>query len=145
MAHSQGAGLSFLALSKGQVPQLGKSLSCLVALTPAIYAGDLLRSFSFSFVRIMSERVYRIVFGIHAFVPFMLVMHGYTPGPVYGWLGYQVFNFLFSWSDLNWERRLRNRLFQFSPVYVSSETMRWWLGKGISLPSVSRKLTKIHL
>jgi hypothetical protein len=40
---------------------------------------------------------------------------------------------LFTWSDLNWELRLRNRLFQFSPVYVSAECMRWWLGKGMFL------------
>lgn len=70
----------------------------------------------------------------------MLVMHAATPGPVYGWLGYRVFNFLFSWTDLNWELRLRNRLFQFSPVYVSAECMRWWLGKGALLSKIEINL-----
>jgi hypothetical protein len=79
----------------------------------------------------MSTQIYRACFGIHSFIPFMMVMHSVTPGPVYGWLGYRVFNYLFAWTDLNWEQRLRNRFFQFSPVYVSSECMRWWLGKGI--------------
>jgi hypothetical protein len=123
--------VTFLALARDQVPQLGKSLSCFVALTPAVYSGTLLRSLQFSFVRIMSTRVYRACFGIHSFIPFMMIMHAIVPGPVYGWLGYRVFNYLFSWTDLNWEQRLRNRFFQFSPVYVSAECMRWWLGKGI--------------
>ena len=130
-AHSQGTVLAFLALARGQVPQLGKSLSCFVALAPAVYAGTVLSdSFPFSFIRIMSKRTYRAVFGIHLFIPLMSVMHSVTPGRVYGWLGYRVFNYLFSWSDLNWEARLRNRFFQFSPVIVSAECMRWWLGTG---------------
>lgn len=131
VAHSQGAAIAFLALARDQVPEVGNSLSCFIALTPAVYSGTLLRSFSFSFVRIMSTRIYRMCFGIHSFIPFMMVMHRLTPGPVYGWLGYRVFNYLFSWTDLNWELRLRNRFFQFSPVFVSAECMRWWLGKGI--------------
>lgn len=130
MAHSQGAGVSLLALSRGQVPQLGNSISCVVTLTPAIYSGTLLDSFPFSWIKIMSPRIYRLCFGIHSFIPFMLFMRSYTIGIVYGWLGYRVFNFLFNWTDLNWEKRLRSRFFQFSPVYVSAECMRWWLEKG---------------
>ena len=131
VAHSQGAAVAFLALARHYAPSLGKSLSCFIALTPAVYSGTLLQSCQFSFVKIMSNSIYRLCFGIHSFIPFMLVMHAVTPGPIYGWLGYRVFNYLFCWSDLNWEKRLRNRFFQFSPVYVSSECMRWWLGKGI--------------
>jgi len=133
VAHSQGAAVALLALSRGQVPELGKSISSVVALTPAIYAGTLLDVFPFSWIKIMSPGVYRLCFGVHSFIPFMLFMQSYTMGRVYGWLGYRVFNFLFSWSDMNWEKRLRSRLFQFSPVYVSAECMRWWLGNGTKL------------
>lgn len=44
-------------------------------------------------------------------------------------MGYLVFSFLFNWSDTRWDRGLRDRFFQFSPVYVSAESMRWWLGR----------------
>jgi hypothetical protein len=44
-------------------------------------------------------------------------------------MGYRVFSFLFNWSDDRWDRGIRDRLFQFSPVYVSAESMRWWLGR----------------
>ena len=44
-------------------------------------------------------------------------------------MGYRVFSFLFNWSDERWERDFRDRCFQFAPVYVSAESMRWWLGR----------------
>ena len=135
VAHSQGTTLTFLALSKDQVPHLGESLSCFIALAPAVFAGTLLSNIQFSFVRIMSTRFYRAFFGIHSFIPLMTVIRGILPGRLYGWLGYRVFNYLFSWTDLRWERRLRNRFFQFAPVYISSECMRWWLGRGNHLPN----------
>ena len=47
----------------------------------------------------------------------------------YGAMGYRVFSFLFNWSDTRWDIGLRDRLFQFSPVFVSAESMRWWLGR----------------
>ena len=48
---------------------------------------------------------------------------------MYGLMGYLVFGFLFNWSDARWDRGLRDRFFQFAPVYVSAESMRWWLGR----------------
>ncbi|KAL9033183.1 MAG: hypothetical protein Q9180_006085, partial [Flavoplaca navasiana] len=39
------------------------------------------------------------------------------------------FSFLFNWTDARWDRGLRDRMFQFAPVYVSAESMRWWLGR----------------
>jgi hypothetical protein len=59
----------------------------------------------------------------------MMTMHGLLPPHLYGWLGYKVFSFLFSWTDARWDRELKARMFQFSPVYVSAESMRWWLGR----------------
>jgi hypothetical protein len=58
-----------------------------------------------------------------------MTMHSVLPRRLYGALGYRVFSFLFDWSDARWDRALRDRFFQFSPVYVSSESMRWWLGR----------------
>jgi hypothetical protein len=122
--------MTFLALAKDQSPQIGQSLSCFIALAPAVYAGPHLRTFQFSFVRIMSAPLYRAFFGVQAFIPLMCFIHRHLPRGLYGWLGYRVFNYLFSWTDLRWERRLRGRFFQFAPVYVSAECMRWWLGRG---------------
>ena len=129
VCHSQGTTQTFVALAKDQRPDLGSKISVFCALAPAVYAGPLIGKMYFKFMRIISPGMFRMIFGIHAFIPFMMLMHTWLPGKLYGMMGYRVFSFLFNWSDDRWDRDLRDRLFQFSPVYVSAESMRWWLGR----------------
>ena len=129
VCHSQGTTETFVALAKGQRPELGNKISVFCALAPAVYAGPLIGKMYFKFMRIISPDMFRIMFGIHAFIPFMMTMHQLLPGRLYGALGYRVFSFLFNWTDDRWDQGIRNRLFQFAPVYVSAESMRWWLGR----------------
>lgn len=129
VCHSQGTTQTFVALAKEQRPELGEKLTVFCALAPAAYAGPLIGKMYFKFMRVISPAMFQLMFGIHAFIPFMMTMHGVMPPRVYGWLGYKVFSFLFNWTDDRWERDLRDRMFQFAPVYVSAETMSWWLGR----------------
>lgn len=129
ICHSQGTTETFVALAKEQRPELGEKISVFCALAPAAYAGPLIGKMYFKFMRAISPGLFRVFFGIHAFIPFMMTMHGLLPGKLYGALGYRVFSFLFNWTDDRWEQDLRDRMFQFAPVYVSAETMRWWLGR----------------
>ena len=129
ICHSQGTTETFVALAKEQRPDLGDKISVFCALAPAVYAGPLIGKMCIKFMRIISPGMFRVMFGIHSFIPFMMTMHSYLPGRLYGALGYRVFSFLFNWTDDRWDQGIRNRLFQFSPVYVSAESMRWWLGR----------------
>jgi pimeloyl-ACP methyl ester carboxylesterase len=129
IAHSQGTTQAFVALAKEQRPELGEKISVFCALAPAAYAGPLIGKIYFKLMRLISPSIFRLVFGIHAFIPIMMEAHKVFPAPFYGWMGYHVFSFLFSWSDTRWDRGLRNRMFQWAPVYVSAESMRWWLGR----------------
>ena len=129
ICHSQGTTEAFVALAKEQRPDLGNKISVFCALAPAVYAGPLIGKMYLKFMRIISPGMFRIMFGIHSFIPFMMTMHAWLPGWLYGALGYRVFSFLFNWSDDRWDQGIRNRQFQFSPVYVSAESMRWWLGR----------------
>jgi len=129
IAHSQGTTQTFVALAKEQRPDLGDNLTVFCALAPAAYAGPLIGKAYFKFMRVISPAFFRIIFGIHAFIPFMMTMHTLIPGRLFGAMGYRVFSFLFDWSDNRWDRGLRDRMFQFAPVYVSAESMRWWLGR----------------
>ncbi|KKY26480.1 putative sterol esterase 2 [Phaeomoniella chlamydospora] len=129
ICHSQGTTQTFVALAKEQRPDLGEKISVFCALAPAVYAGPLIGKMYFKFMRIISPAMFRVFFGIHAFIPFMMTMHRTLPARLYGFLGYLVFSFLFNWTDERWDRGLRARMFQFAPVYVSSESMRWWLGR----------------
>jgi hypothetical protein len=116
-------------MAKEQRPEIGDKISVFCALAPAAYAGPLIQKAYFKFMQVISPAMFRVVFGIHAFIPFMMTMHSLLPGKLYGSMGYRVFSFLFNWTDERWDRDLRDRLFQFSPVYVSAESMRWWLGR----------------
>lgn len=129
IAHSQGTTQSLVALAKEQRPEIGEKISVFCALAPAAYAGRLIGKAQFKFMQVISPGMFRAVFGIHAFIPFMMTMHSLLPGHFYGDMGYRVFAFLFDWADDRWERDLRDRMFQFAPVYVSAESMRWWLGR----------------
>jgi len=129
VCHSQGTTETFVALAKEQRPDIGDKISVFCALAPAVYAGPLIGKMYLKFMRIISPGMFRMFFGIHAFIPFMMTMHSVLPGTLYGAMGYRVFSFLFNWSDVRWDRDLRDRMFQFAPVYVSAEAMRWWLGR----------------
>ncbi|MCJ1452175.1 hypothetical protein MMC28_002517 [Mycoblastus sanguinarius] len=129
ICHSQGTTETFVALAKEQRPDLGNKISVFCALAPAVYAGPLIGKMYFKFMRIISPGMFRVIFGIHAFIPFMMTMHAWLPGRLYGALGYRVFSFLFNWTDDRWDQGIRDRLFLFAPVYVSAESMRWWLGR----------------
>lgn len=128
VCHSQGTTETFVALAKEHRAELGERISVFCALAPAAYAGPLVRKSFFRFMGILSPDLFRIIFGIHAFIPFMMTVRRICPPKVYGTLAYWVFSSLFGWTDARWERDLRHRMFQFAPVYVSAESMRWWLG-----------------
>ncbi|RAL04568.1 putative ab-hydrolase associated lipase [Aspergillus ibericus CBS 121593] len=128
VCHSQGSAETFIALAKDQRPELGERISVFCALAPAVYAGPLVERVYFRFMRMIPPFVFRAFFGIHAFIPFMMTVHRRLQPRIYGTLGYYVFSFLFGWKDARWDRALRDRMFQFAPVYVSAEAMRWWLG-----------------
>jgi hypothetical protein len=145
VCHSQGTTETFVALAKDQRPELGERISVFCALAPAAYAGPLIRKVYFKFMRIISPGGFRVFFGIHSFIPFMMSMHRLLPGAFYGAMGYRVFSFLFNWSDDRWDRELRDRMFQFAPVYVSAESMRWWLGRECFAKQKCILNTKEHL
>lgn len=129
IAHSQGTTQTFVALAKEQRPDIGEKISVFCALAPAAYAGPLIGKIYLQFMRLVSPSIFRLIFGIHSFIPLMMTAHKYMPAKPYSWMGYHVFSFLFSWSDSRWDKGLRDRMFQWAPVYVSAESMRWWLGR----------------
>ncbi|KAK0734956.1 Alpha/Beta hydrolase protein [Lasiosphaeria miniovina] len=129
ICHSQGTTQTFVALAKEQRPDLGEKLTVFCALAPAAYAGPLIGKMYFKFMRVITPAMFRLMFGIGPFIPFMMAMHRLLSPRMYGWMGYKVFSFLFNWTDKRWDCGLRDRMFQFAPVYVSAESMRWWLGR----------------
>ncbi|CAN6644832.1 sterol esterase 2 [Trichomonascus vanleenenianus] len=130
VGHSQGTTQTFYALAKGVAPEMGNKLSSFSALAPAVYTGPLLDRWFLKFVRSLPRPVYHAFFGHHSFIGLMNGFHAIMPKTWYTFFGYIMFNYLLGWDDRLWNRHYRNRQFLFSPVYVSSDLMFWWLGKG---------------
>ncbi|GMM37020.1 sterol esterase [Saccharomycopsis crataegensis] len=133
IAHSQGTTQTFLTLlAKNAIAynhNLNDKLRCFIALSPAVFGGELLRTKNFiKFMNMLPKSMFNYVFGIHSFMPIMMHMRTVLVRTrVFGFLSYSMFNFLFDWDDSLWDKRLRTRHFVFSPVYISSRLMLWWL------------------
>lgn len=129
LGHSQGNGTMFISLSKGIVPELGKKLTYFGALAPAVYAGPLTSCFPFTTLGQLEWSKWKRFFGVLDFIPLMKISYDYTPAYPYALLGYQMFAFLFAWTDANWLLRRKAKMFRFTPQPVSSASIYWWAGK----------------
>ncbi|KDQ14149.1 hypothetical protein BOTBODRAFT_32935 [Botryobasidium botryosum FD-172 SS1] len=130
IGHSQGTSAAFLSLSKGMNPELGKKLSCFIALAPAVYAGPLTRGFPFGILRRLNWTVWSYAFGVLDFIPIMKWAFDWVPSAAFGWIAYIMFSYLFNWTDSNWLKRRKGKMFRFTPMPVSSASIFWWCGKG---------------
>lgn len=131
--HSQGTTQSFIALSRYYVGDtlLNDKVGIFIALAPAVFAGPLLEKKLFiRFLNSLSPAWYNIFFGVNSFMPIMMTVRDFIyEYRIFGFLSYAMFSFLFDWNDDLWNKSLIAYHFLFSPVYVSSKLMKWWLNK----------------
>ncbi|GAA5892412.1 uncharacterized protein JCM6883_007347 [Sporobolomyces salmoneus] len=128
IGHSQGNATMFCSLAQGMVPELGQKLSLFIALAPAVFAGPLTTGFPFTYLKSMKWKTWRRWFGVLDFIPLMRISYDWTPSKPFGLLGYQMFAFLFNWTDVNWLLRRKPKMFRFTPSPVSSASIFWWTG-----------------
>lgn len=72
------------------VPDLGNSLSCFIALAPAVYSGPLTHGFPFTAIKHLDWKRWKRVFGVLDFIPIMRWSYDWTPSYPFALLGYQV-------------------------------------------------------
>ncbi|BGP47363.1 hypothetical protein JCM10450v2_003215 [Rhodotorula kratochvilovae] len=128
IGHSQGNATMFCSLAQGMVPELGEKLSLFIALAPAVYAGPLTTGFPFTALKNMRWKTWRRWFGLLDFIPLMRISYDWVPSRLFGLLGYQMFAFLFNWTDANWLLDRKAKMFCFMPSPVSSASIFWWTG-----------------
>ncbi|GAA6054392.1 hypothetical protein JCM3770_002234 [Rhodotorula araucariae] len=128
IGHSQGNATMFCSLAQGMVPELGEKLSIFIALAPAVYAGPLTTGFPFTALKNMRWKTWRRWFGLLDFIPLMRISYDWVPSRLFGLLGYQMFAFLFNWTDANWLLDRKAKMFCFMPSPVSSASIFWWTG-----------------
>jgi len=131
IAHSQGAGSAFIAMSQGMRPDIGEKLSCFIALSPAVYSGPHTTTTLFTTLQKIDWDTWVRLFGVLDFIPLMRLSYEYVPSAVFfSTIGYAMFAYLFGWTDTNWLLRRKTKQFRFTPTPVSSASIFWWCGKG---------------
>lgn len=83
IGHSQGNGLAFISLSLGMCPNLGKKLSCFIALAPAVYAGPLTTGFPFTALNRLEWATWKRLFGVLDFIPLMRWAYDWAPAKLF--------------------------------------------------------------
>ena len=109
---------------------MGDSFTVFYALASAAYARPVFEKAHFKFMPLLSPWYFRLIFGIHSFIPLLMKIHATLPGKLYGKLCYPIFSDRNGSDVENWDRGLRDRMSQVSPVYLCAESMLWWLGNG---------------
>ena len=57
-----------VALAKEHRPDLGEKLTVFYALAPAVYNGKLIDKFILKIMRVIWQAMFKVAFGIHAFI-----------------------------------------------------------------------------
>lgn len=132
VAHSQGTTQGLMGLVNGEKLyssdfKLIDKLDNFIALAPAIYPGPLLNEKTF--VKFMGMGIDSPwIFGTKSFIPLMMFMRNIGVGSkIFSFFSYIMFNYMFDWNDILWDKKLRDRNFLFSPVSISVKLMQWWL------------------
>ncbi|KAI7865655.1 Alpha/Beta hydrolase protein [Spinellus fusiger] len=126
IGHSQGNAQALIALSLQ--PEWVASLSCVIALAPAVYAGDTSkRSLLIQCMVTMSEKWFSVCFGNGCFLPIMNTSQALFGSSLFSSLAYSMFSYLFTWSDKHWLQRRKVKYFQFTPRPVSVRLMMDWM------------------
>ncbi|CAO1638025.1 unnamed protein product [Parajaminaea phylloscopi] len=128
IGHSQGSGSMLLGLSNGICPELGRRLTCFIALGPSVYAGPVLRQFPFSLMRqFRSRKWWSLVFGVKDFIPAIGILQAMAPAYLFGHLAYVIFSYLFKFHKSQWVSRQIPKLFRTLAVSTSSELLYWYM------------------
>ncbi|KAL0095708.1 Alpha/Beta hydrolase protein [Phycomyces blakesleeanus] len=125
IGHSQGNAQAFIALSLQ--PEMSDCLSCFIALAPAVYSGDLVRSYPLKYLVDLDDQAFTVLFGNGCFLPIMNLSQALCNPKLFCFLAYSMFSYLFAWWDSNWISRRKPKYFQFTPRPVSSQLILDWM------------------
>ncbi|KAI8850921.1 hypothetical protein BC829DRAFT_415644 [Chytridium lagenaria] len=111
------------SLSMMQNPAVSAKISLFVALAPAVYIGSLLETFPVCLLMDCPADLFRVLFGVKAFLPIMTFVQKFFPPYLFATLAYHMFHYLFGWTDTNWDPRNKSSYFQFTPRPQSSKAI----------------------
>ncbi len=74
----------------------------------------------------MPAWIYYRIFGTCSFIPIMYIVQRMMPPHAFGSLAYNMFNYLFNWSDTYWCPTRKTKYFLFTPRPTSAKLIHHW-------------------
>jgi len=129
VGHSQGNAQAFVGLS--MVPNLASKVKLFIALAPAYYINDF-KHWTLKSLQKMHEENFDKLFGNHDFISIMHDVQTYFPKRLFSSLAFNMYSYIFEWTDTNWRNGQKPSFFQVTPRPISAKLVKHWL-------SISRK------
>jgi hypothetical protein len=73
-----------------------------------------------------AHHMFTFLFGTKQFIPLMSIVQRWFPSSLFAALGYEMFAFLFRWTDTQWDAQHKPAYFQFTPQPVSTRVLLHW-------------------
>lgn len=132
IGHSQGAAQAFIAFSTK--PELQSIVSHFVAMSPGAFVKTL-ESRPLRLLANLSNRhprLFYVMFGRGAFLPFMEVMRIWLGIRLFGYFAFCMFNYLMRWGDDYWDKTRKFLYFSQTPGGTSARTVAQWMQQAAS-------------
>jgi pimeloyl-ACP methyl ester carboxylesterase len=124
VGHSQGNAQAFIGLTN--TPELGDSVGLFIALAPAYYVNSF-KHWTLQLLQKMSEEHFDTYFGKFSFVSIMHRVQESVPKRLFSSLAYNVYSYIFDWSDRNWRIGQKPMFFQTTPRPISVKLAKHWM------------------
>eukprot|EP01118_Nematostelium_gracile_P007348 TRINITY_DN2393_c0_g1_i1.p1 TRINITY_DN2393_c0_g1~~TRINITY_DN2393_c0_g1_i1.p1 ORF type:complete len:425 (-),score=103.16 TRINITY_DN2393_c0_g1_i1:5-1279(-) len=123
IGHSQGNAQAFLGLHHD--PELASKLNLFVAIAPAFHIVAP-KNWALQLMPTMTRDIFFTLFGKKSFVPIMYLLQKKLPAAMFGFLGYNMFKYLFNWNDSFWAPNRKNKYFLHTPRPTSCKVLQHW-------------------
>eukprot|EP01130_Rhizamoeba_saxonica_P011016 TRINITY_DN4558_c0_g1_i1.p1 TRINITY_DN4558_c0_g1~~TRINITY_DN4558_c0_g1_i1.p1 ORF type:complete len:429 (+),score=62.90 TRINITY_DN4558_c0_g1_i1:46-1287(+) len=125
VGHSQGNAQGFVGLSID--PSINNKLAMFVALAPAYYVNPFENWVLKGLSKMGEGSSFYYLFGNNSFVPSMCQTQKLFPTRIFCSMAYNMFEYLFNWSDHHWKKGRKPKYFTTTPRPLSCKLIMHWL------------------
>jgi len=123
IGHSQGNAQAFLGLSRN--PKIADKIRLFVAMAPAFYVSPP-KHWALRLMIKMKRNSFYFFFGRRDFVPIMCYLQANVTPVIFSCLSFNVFCYLFNWSDALWDSARIPKYFLFTPRPTPCKLLTHW-------------------
>jgi len=124
VGHSQGNAQAFVGLST--CVDLSKHVRLFVAMAPAYFVNGF-KHWTLQGLQNLSEVTFDRLFGEKSFVAIMHDVQKHAHPRIFSSLAYNMYAYVFDWTDGNWRTGQKPAIFQTTPRPISTKLTKHWM------------------